>query len=213
MPKRLNVINRSVAIKRFKIPIVRKSIDEATWAELEPRLFWYGLPELTEYQHSEGGTYSRCRVEVFDSAKDCVGWLPLPSRYADAWIQLCYTVVHCLCEWKAWSEELRRPDDQKKAPRSFIQDCVNNNGTRLLQYLTARRYIAEELLTHPMSKTEKDQLPVFDEFLIRDRMSWLWTTFSDIPRHERRWLRADPVHPGNAEYFGELLVSSGYRSP
>lgn len=170
MPKKVTkIVNRSVPIRCFKIPLVHQTLHDTAWEDLQPQMRWYGYPEPVEYQHPQGGTYSRSRIEVCTSERELIGYLPLPSRYAAAWNQLGYTIVYELCQWQAWLAELRRPAKEKKAPHAFLRHCANNNGTRFVQHVLARRYIAEELLSHPMSNDGQDQLPIFDKYLIRDR--------------------------------------------
>lgn len=198
---------RQNALVAFVIPSVGQTIGVADWASREPNAVWYGLPEVLEYPHPEGGTYTRCRVEAFTADEQLLGYLPLPRRYAEAWVQLCYTVVYWMAQWKAWVNELAQLPRSKEQPPQMVQDCVNNSGARFLQYLVIRRLIVDELLQHPMARDESDQLKVFDEYLIRERFNWLWTDFSEIPVRKRGSLQLDPVHPENKGMFGMWPLS------
>ena len=173
----------------------------------EPEAVWYGLPIDEEYDHPDGGKYRRCRIEAFNQAGDSLGFLPLPHRYAQAWLQLCYTVVYWMSTWKAWVGELGGPPRVRRQPKKLVRDCVDNSGARFLKYLLARRMIIDELLHHAMSKDEDDELDVFDEFLIRDRFDWLWMEFGDVRESQLSFLRLDPVDPANKSIFGKAVRS------
>ncbi|KAI9459609.1 hypothetical protein HD554DRAFT_2041834 [Boletus coccyginus] len=174
------------------------------------------MPHVVKFIHPQGGTYTRCQVEVFfdDEDRDSAGYLPLPCRYSAAWIQLCYTIVYWLSTWKAWHAELQKKD--APVPQKLSRLCYNNSGMRLIKYLNIRRLIVEELLRHKMSKDDSDELDVFDEYLIRDRYDWLWTDIGDIPKEMQYILGLDPVHPLNDAIFsGELTEEhhSAWNNP
>ena len=203
----LAIARRTAPISEFLIPSDGHTLNPVDWDAHEQQVVWYGLPFEDEYDHNSGGTYKRCRVEAFRGTMlQPIGYLPLPSRYASAWTQLCYTIVYWLSHWRAWLDEIGKPLRYPKTqPASFVQDTVNNIGARLLQYLIIRRMIMEELLAHTMSKDGTDSLRVFDEFLIRDRFDWLWCDYGDVPKHQEVFLEADPVHPDNHPFFSEHL--------
>lgn len=198
---------RRNAISAFLIPSSGQTMGVGDWSSYEPKAVWYGWPEESEYQHPSGGTYVRCRVEAFGADKETLGYLPLPRRYTDAWVQLCYNVVYWISQWKAWVAEKDRPSRLKNQPAGMAQECADNSGVRLLQYLAIRRLVVEELLQHHMSKDGSDQLRMFDEYLIRERFNWLWTDFEQIPVSKRGPLKLDPVHPANKTKFRECRLS------
>lgn len=197
------MIVRRPAITRFKITSSGAAITAEAWAAREPQAVWYGLPIEGTYEHPEGGEYRRCRVEAFNGAGELLGYLPLPHRYANAWSQLCYSIVYWVSMWKAWAAEAGRPRRNRSQPTDLVKTCINNSATRFLKYLLIRRLIIDELLEHPMSKREDDQLDIFDEFIIRDRFDWLWTGIADIPQSQRDYLELDPVHPSNQVILGK----------
>ncbi|KAF8552237.1 hypothetical protein OG21DRAFT_161087 [Imleria badia] len=206
MPNKNTLVERSAPIERFRISCVSKSVNKDTLDSIGS--FYYGFPEERQYDHPNGGTYTRCRIEVYMSTKgdaEFAGYLPLPNRYREGWIQLCYNIVYRRKQWEAWAQELNRPGQELKAPVHFLEDCMKNNGIRLLQYLTARRYIIEELLNHFPTKNNTDELRLFDEYLIRDRRSWLWTEPSHIPEKECLWLSISLVDPADETAFGEVF--------
>lgn len=199
---------RKNAIRAFRISPESHTIRQDDWASGEPHAFWYGMPTEVECIHPEGGTYKRCQVEAFNQAGQAVGYLPLPRRYSQAWIQLCYAIVYWLSTWKAWLDELGRPPRVRQQPGDLVQLCIDNTGTRLIKYLHIRRLIVDELLHHRMSQNESDdELDIFDEYLIRDRYDWLWQDFGDIPEKMLYVLNLDPVHPSNEGIFSESLRS------
>ena len=194
---------RRQPVSAFRIPSNSHSITPEEWAIREPNIIWYGMPVEGEYRHPQGGTYRRCRIEAFNQEGEVLGYLPLPIRYAQAWTQLCYSVVYWMTTWKAWVAERERDFRVKSQPTNMAQVFVNNSSTRFMKYLVARLLIIDELLRHPMSKTEDDQLDVFDEFLIRDRWDLLWRDMDELDEDERAYLTLDPIHPDNRRVFGE----------
>ncbi|KAG9312770.1 hypothetical protein JVU11DRAFT_7207 [Chiua virens] len=192
---------RATPIRAFVIPSDGRTIGPQEWASRELHAVWYGLPEEGEYPHPAGGTYRRCKVEVFDGNQESLGYLPLPARYASHWVQLCYSVVYWMTQWKAWGRELGEPARVPRQPAGFVTACMNNTGARFLKYLTARRLIIDELLEHEMSKDGSDELLVFDEFIIRDRFDWLWTEYKDVPDRDLKYLGLSPAHAGNERTF------------
>lgn len=172
------------------------------WAQSLPKIVWYQLPVEQEYDHPSGGKYVRCRVEAFDFQKNSLGFIPLPLRYRDHWIQLCYTIVHTRCEWDAWVEAVPSGHNIRGLDQIAIRHIANQNGARLLHYLTVRRRIVDELLSHTMAADGADHLDIFDEFLIRDAKGWLWKEYKELSSTERVWMKADPAHPQNAPHFG-----------
>ena len=206
----LAMTRRKAPISEFLIPSDGHTLNPVDWDAHKPLVVWYGLPVQDEYDHPSGGTYNRCRVEAFrETSLHPIGFLPLPSRYADGWTQLCYTIVYWLSHWQAWLDEIGKPLRYPRTqPASFVQDTVNNIGARLLQYLIIRRMVVEELLGHTMSKDGTDTLRVFDEYLIRERFDWLWCDYDDVPENQRVYLSADPVHPANHASFSEHFPHS-----
>lgn len=197
---------RKSTIAAFKIPSFGAAITTGAWASRKPDAVWYGFPIEGEYEHPEGGTYRRCRVEVFNGAKELQGFLPLPHRYASPWSQLCYIIVYWMSMWKAWVAQAGKGLRNRGQPATLVQTCINNSATRLLKYLLIRRLIVDELLQHAMSKREDDELDIFDEFIIRDRFDWLWTRIDDIPKSQTGRLQLDPVDPSNQAIFGKCRL-------
>lgn len=193
-------------LKKFTLHPNFVALERAVWAESLDKVRWYQLPVEQEYSHPGGGKYVRCRVEVFDSQKNSRGFLPLPLRYRDHWVQLCYTIIHTRCEWDAWIAS--RPSQRRISgfSQNLVDDVAQQNAARLLHYLRIRRKIVEELLSHTMAADGKDHLDIFDEFLIRDAKGWLWKDYSEISANQRIWMKADPASRQNAEYFGKTFL-------
>jgi hypothetical protein len=196
---------RKSAIQAFQIPSGGQRISPEEWAKREPEAVWYGLPIEGEYNHPDGRKFRRCHVEAFKEGGASLGFLPLPHRYAEAWVQLCYSVVYWMSTWKAWVGEVGKMHRVRQQPQDLVEDGVNNSGTRFLKYLVIRRMIVDELLRHPMSSSEDDELDVFDEYLIRDRFDWLWSEIDDIPEIQEDYLGLDPVHEKNKGIFSKCV--------
>ena len=93
-----------------------------------------------------------------------LGYLPLSFQYSDVWIQLCYSIMHLIHQWTAWVKALNQ--NMHRAYRAAVQIVVNNNTTRILQYILIRCLIVDKLLAHNLDKEGSDHLDLFDEFLI-----------------------------------------------
>lgn len=177
------------------------------WNAREADAVWYGLPVEGRYDLPDGRTYARCHVEAFNRKGNILGYVPLPHRYAAAWVQLCYSVVYWMSMWKAWVAELGGAPRVPQQPEGLVQACINNSATRFLKYCLIRRLVVGELLQHSMSPMEDDELDIFDEYLIRDRFDWLWTEMHKIPAGQLRNFRLDPVHAANRATFCKAFVS------
>jgi hypothetical protein len=161
--RHMNVVKRrKTPIAAFQIPSDGHAMKLEYWAARPPQAVRYGLPESKEYPHPSGGTYTRCRVDALTD-EGFLGYVPLPCKYADAWTQLCYTVVYWLSQWQAWVKEMKSEPRVRGQPTSFARDSANNAGARFLQYLIIRRLVIDELLLHQMSQSGDDELALFDE--------------------------------------------------
>lgn len=196
---------RAYAITEFKINSEGFGIRTDDWASREPHAIWYGIPIEAGYSHPGGGTSRWCIVEAFREDGRVVGYVPLPRRYAQAWTQLCYSIVYWMSMWKACLAKLSEPRRSNRQPADMMQKCVENAGCRFAKYLHVRRLIIDELLQHRFSQDDFDQLDVFDEYIIRDRYDCLWTPYRLVSQHAANALLLCPVHPENISAFGEPL--------
>ena len=169
------------------------------WEAREQDFVWYGLPIEANFTHPDGTVTTRCVVEVFRNDRRILGYLPVPLRYAEAWTQLCYSVVYWMSAWKACiaTEGIRA-----KYPPEVLQHSIQTTGTYFAKYLHARRLIVQELLRHKFSTTGIDNLAIFDEFILREYHEWLWTERDAIPRNKEAALKKYPTHPSYWETFG-----------
>lgn len=189
----------------FRIPSECFTISDVDWKSREPRTVWYGMPVEAKYGET---AITRCVVKAFRQDGGTVGYLALPRRYAAAWTQLCYTIVYWLSIWQGWTREAgRKRRVRNQLAHDVLVLCINNSAARLGKYLSIRRLIIEELLQHTFSEDGKDQLDVFDEYLIRDRFDWLWTKRAEVPKKDVKYLSLDPVHSSNRGVFGSKASS------
>lgn len=194
---------RDEPIEDFIIPSVHRDMDESIWKKHEQSIVWYGIPEENHYMDSEGASNQRCRIPVFSATKVLLGYVPLPSRYKPAWIYLCKHVTFRLCEWKLWVAESKM--SRSRVPADISLELRRDSGTKLLQYFTIRRIIVNELLHAKKDKKGKDQLNVFDEYIIRESWDWLWTPRDNIPLDEEYVLALDPVDKSNKNLFRKCI--------
>ncbi|KAF9235311.1 hypothetical protein BU15DRAFT_64977 [Melanogaster broomeanus] len=58
---------------------------------------------MQEYAHPLGGQYSRASGFLSTTKqKRCSGYIPLPLRYKESWVCLCYQIMYWKMMWKAW---------------------------------------------------------------------------------------------------------------
>ena len=186
-------------ITKFLIPPVHKDLDEDGWKKYENNAVWYGIPEQKGYQNSQSGKYKRYRIPAYDHTKNLLGYVPLSSLYVDAWINLSKTVVFYLCEWRLWVAESKKSNST--VPEDVILELKRDTGTKLFQYLTIRRMVVEELLRAKVDQAGRQELQIFDEYILRETCYWLWISLDEVPEEERMWLKLDPVDKSNAELF------------
>ena len=184
-------------LSAFVIPSVGQAIGIGDWALCELNEVWYGLPEEGLYSHPHGGKYKHCHIKAF-TGKQSLGYLPLPQRYAEVWVQLCYMLVCWRTQWTAWVDKLAwLPWSQEQPTLCF------------LQYLVIQHLIINECLQHPMAKDRSNELEVSNKYLIWEWFNWLWKDFRDIPASKCSSFWLDPVHPKNKGIFSAWQHPTG----
>jgi hypothetical protein len=136
-------------------------------------------PELREYTWADGETkFQRFRIPVRNSRvslphDNLLGYIPLPKGYLPFWKQLCYTIVY----YKVMHITIRKcghPNQQA------VQSARKSISSMLRYHLYCRGLIIEELFEQKGKEVFK--LPIFDEYIIKDRFDLHWEEDGDFPR-------------------------------
>ncbi|KAG1785205.1 uncharacterized protein HD556DRAFT_1450954 [Suillus plorans] len=167
-------------ITSFAIPLVHAEIvmDDS----LKNDDTWITYREPQEIEIIQVGTtepYKMCRVPVFEGGRKR-GFVPLPLRYRDLWLELSYNIVLCSNLWELWKEE----------------------GTMLVQHMLTRRLVVEQLLKLDyLTEPGKESVPLLDEWKIRMCRDWWNKSYDEAFAEGRKFLSADPVTAPNKAFF------------
>ena len=75
-----------------------------------------------------------------------------------------------LCEWRLWITESKKA--KLMVPQDMVAELKRDTGMKLWQYLAIRRMVIQELLRAIIDRTGRQQLPTFDEYIIRETCCW-----------------------------------------
>ena len=133
-------------------------------------------------------------------------YLPLPLRYRDAWVLLCYHIVYWANIRDFWAMELQK-DGLSDKRKEIAQKLKDNCAVRLLSHIIARRLVAEELLKLEWTvQWGAESVYTLNEFLIRDRRDLLFTKFQHVHVRNAKYLKSDPCNPRNNQLFRKYTV-------
>lgn len=171
----------------------------------------YGEPQEAEViEAKDKGSYKMCRVPVFEGGRKR-GFVPLPLRHRDVWLELSYYIALCSNVWELWQEEGRKKLKGKMA--EMVVACRQNTGAMLVQHMLTRRLAVEQLLKLDyVTEPGKESVPLLDEWKIRMCRDWLNKSYNEAFAEGREFLAADPVTAANKAFFGKLIASRA-RSP
>jgi hypothetical protein len=92
-------------------------------AKQELEAVWYGFP-IREYNHPDDGKFRQYHMKAFKEEGASLGFLPLPHQYAEAWVQLWYSVIYWMLTWKACVGELGRCIVFTSSHQSSLEACL-----------------------------------------------------------------------------------------
>jgi hypothetical protein len=214
----MNVTRRNSAavqlrqpITSFTIPLVHAEVVMDDSLKNDNTRITYGEPQETEVIEVKAkGSYKMCRVPVFEGGRKR-GFVPLPLRHRDVWLELSYYIALCSNVWELWQEEGRKKLKGKMA--EMVVSCRQNTGAMLVQHMLTRRLAVEQLLKLDyVTEPGKESVPLLDEWKIRMCRDWLNKSYNEAFAEGREFLAADPVTTANKAFFGKLIASRA-RSP
>ena len=193
----------STPITSFHIPVNQAALPHEAWSAYQVK---YGMPviKLHRYRDDEE-LHEACQVPVYKGGEPTM-YLPLPLRYRDAWVLLCYHIVYWANIRDFWAIELQK-DGLSDKRREIAQKLKDNCAVRLLSHIIARRLVAEELLKLEWTvQWGAESVYTLNEFLIRDRRDLLFTKFQHVHVRNAKYLKSDPCDTRNDELFRTYTV-------
>lgn len=188
----------STPITSFRIPVIAAALPHEAWSTYQIK---YGMPVIKLHRyHDDEELHEACQVPVYIGGEPTV-YLPLPLRYRDAWVLLCYRIVYWANIRDFWGIELQENSlsDQR---REIAQNLKDNCAVRLLSNIVARRLVVEELLKLEWRlQWGNESVYTLNEYLVRDRRDLLFTKFQDVGLRDAKYLKSDPCDPRNDKLF------------
>lgn len=202
-------------ITRFDLPVVKWRFTEESWSHFAGTKIFYSPPELIAYPLAEGGreTWLRAAARRND---EFLGYVYIPPRYGSVWRRLIYAALWWEQIYVAWDGYPNPADGSKgaAAKRLAIEEGSNNAGTRLLQHLTCRQAILEELQKAVLfSRPTTAPMPLLFEYGVRDFRDWFDRTFEWAKANEPEYLDLDPTDPDNWEALSKSTPVAGFVPP
>ncbi|KAG1786579.1 hypothetical protein EV424DRAFT_1551394 [Suillus variegatus] len=187
-------------ITSFAIPLVHAEIvmDDSLKND-DTRITYREPQEIEVIQVGTTESYKMCRVPVLEGGRKR-GFVPLPLRYRDLWLELSYNIVLCSNLWELWEEEGMKKLKGKKA--NMVETCRKNTGVMLVQHMLTRRLVVEQLLKLDyLTEPGKESVPLLDEWKIRMCRDWWNKSYDEAFAEGREFLSADPVTAPNKPFF------------
>ncbi|KAG2046976.1 hypothetical protein BDR06DRAFT_1014282 [Suillus hirtellus] len=184
----------------FSIPIIRAELvmDESL-INLGTQITYCAPEEVVAFDFDTRRKHTTCRVPVMEGGR-LRGYVPLPMRYRDIWLELSYNIVLMMNIWELWSKEegkALRPKEKKMATA-----CRQNVGTVVVQYMLSRLLAVEELvsLSHNTEPGE-ERVKILNEWKVRMLRDWFDMTHSEAMSNGPEFMRADPASIENKAFF------------
>ncbi|KAG1724055.1 uncharacterized protein EDB91DRAFT_1255426 [Suillus paluster] len=121
----------------------------------------YGTPEdLQVIDLDDKKPYTMWRVPVKQDGQ-VFGYVPLPFRYKDLWLELYYNVVGYATIWKLWNDK-----------------CKKNSGMMLVTHMHVRLMAVDQLVVmHHNVKPGVECVPILDKWKVWHLHDWFSMTF------------------------------------
>ncbi|KAG2029990.1 hypothetical protein BDR03DRAFT_987380 [Suillus americanus] len=147
-----------------------------------------------------GKTFRTCRVPVMENRK-LRGYIPLPMRYREAWLELSYYIVMHTNVWRLWVEEEEKMKRKSQKEKAAI--LRQNTGALVAQHMLARLLTVLELVGSlcGTSMPGPERVHTLDEWKIRMSRDWFNITYEEVSRADIAFLNADPIRPENRDFF------------
>lgn len=155
----------------FRLEPVR---DGLTWDEFQayPFLIFFEPERKTYKGHGGSDDFDRFRVRVANPNKhvDYLGYLPLPTKYYEPWVNLCYIIVYHRNAFITLHDIMEESDSEETLDAITPHFC--SVAAVLKYHIYCRGKIIAEILGMKGQLMEK--LPTFDEYIIKNRFDYSW---------------------------------------
>ncbi|EIW86105.1 hypothetical protein CONPUDRAFT_68710 [Coniophora puteana RWD-64-598 SS2] len=190
-------------LSKFQIPTNFVAIRGADIDAVYHRQWIFDTPTTPDMHDTGDRKSEKCLVQVWrylrekDDSK-ILGFIPIPKAYAQHWFQLFYTIAveqWAVKKFDRWYSDMR----QDNPGRDRAYSAVLMVSLELTSHLEARIRIIQELLALPEGS---DNLPIFDEHLIRERYDVSSVPWEAVDDDTMRYMIKRPLDPINAPYLG-----------
>jgi hypothetical protein len=146
-------------------------------------------------------TVRTCRVPVRENRK-LIGYIPLPKRYREAWLELSYYIVMYTNVWRLWAEEEEKARRKRQKEKAAI--LRQNTGTHVVQHMHSRLLTVLELVSwsHDTTIPGTERVQTLNEWKVRLARDWFNLTYEELSAADAKFLHADPIRPENRFLFG-----------
>lgn len=169
----------------------------------------YCPPEETDViDWKTGKRLQTCRVPVMENRKPR-GYIPLPMRYREAWLELSYYIVVYTNIWRLWAEEEEKA--RRKSQKEKAAILRRNTGTLVAQHMLARFLTVLELVGR--SHDHQERVHTLDEWKLQMYRDWFDVTHEQVSGEDNPFLHADPIRPENRRFLGELFSCGRVLTP
>ncbi|KAG1879263.1 uncharacterized protein F5891DRAFT_991503, partial [Suillus fuscotomentosus] len=187
-------------ISYFSIPIIRAelTIDEFL-TNFGTQITYCAPQEIVAIDSDTRSEHTTCRVPVMEGGQ-LRGYVPLPMRYRDIWLELSYNIVLLINIWQLWSKEEGKASSPKE--KKMATACRQNVGTLLVQYMLSRLLAVEELVSLSYNvEPGEERVNILNEWKVRMLRDWFYMTHSEAIADGPEFMCADPASTQNKAFF------------
>jgi hypothetical protein len=184
--------------------------DQLVKEQMEGYLFLvFDKPEKVKYTVPGMGAVERLRVPVRRSMDSpVIGYLPLQQRMQPGWVQLCYEIAYlktlyasCTTIQSRFARRAKTGHLQTSADRLLLK-VMGNVSAQFRYYVHARGRICEEIFRQAGQGGEDWDIPVFKEFLLKERFDAHWVPSEPYLNHEGQ----DPFSDEMKKHMSEFSI-------
>ncbi|KAG2060967.1 hypothetical protein BDR06DRAFT_966784 [Suillus hirtellus] len=163
------------------------------------QITYCALEEVVAFDFDTQRKHTTCCVPVMEGGR-LRGYVPLPMRYWDIWLELSYNIVLLMNIWELWSKEegkALRPKEKK-----MVTACQQNIRTLLVQYMLSRLLAVEELVSLSYNiKPSEECMKSLNEWKVWMLWDWFDMTHSEAKADGSEFMCADPARIENKAFF------------
>ncbi|KAG1847005.1 hypothetical protein DFJ58DRAFT_730334 [Suillus subalutaceus] len=199
------VVSLQQPVRSFEIPIVHAEVLMDESLTNDDARITYREPELVDViDPKTRQSYKICRVPVMKGGR-MRGYVPLPQRYKDVWLELCYNIVLHTNIWELWLQEGKKT--MQPITAQMVRICRQNTGSMVTQLMLARRLVVLQLVKLDyITDPGKEDVSLLNEVKVRMLRGWWNVTYDEALIDGPEYLDADPIIPQNETFFTQDLA-------